>query len=173
MANYLETNYLRDEYGEEQYPQKLCNYIVDEIILKDGDLSGKKILDIGSGRGSHLVGFDRRGLHAFGLDKRKECIEALDSFDIRECDLETESIPFEDNYFDYIYSKSVIEHVYNSDNFLSETLRILKPGGKAIIMCPDWGSQYKTFWDDYTHVRPWTRKSLQNALRINYKYFPK
>ena len=31
-------------------------------------------------------------------------------------------------------------------------------------MCPDWGSQYKVFWDDYTHVKAWTRKGLQDAL---------
>ncbi len=33
-------------------------------------------------------------------------------------------------------------------------------------MTPDWDSQHSTFYDDYTHVKPWTRKGLQNALRM-------
>ena len=43
---------------------------------------------------------------------------------------------------------------------------MLKIGGIAIIMTPDWGSCYKDFWNDHTHVKPWTRKSLQNVMRI-------
>ena len=69
--------------------------------------------------------------------------------------------------FDFVYSKSVIEHVRNVDNFLSQALRVLKPGGMAIIMTPDWRSQALYFWDDYTHVTALTRKSLQNAMLIN------
>lgn len=36
-------------------------------------------------------------------------------------------------FFDVIHSNQVIEHLYNSDNFLSEIYRILKPDGCAII----------------------------------------
>jgi len=34
-------------------------------------------------------------------------------------------------------------------------------------MTPDWRSQFKIFYNDYTHVRPFTRKGLQNALIIH------
>ena len=124
------------------------------------------ILDVGSGKGNHLVGFSRRGLKTFGLDKRKECLEALNYFDIRECDLECESFPFSSLSLDVVFSKSVIEHIGNTDNFLSEIFRVLRPGGLAILLTPDWRTQAHIFWDDYTHVKPWTRKGLQNALNI-------
>ena len=45
-----------------------------------------------------------------------------------------------------------------------EAKRVLKPGGLAVLMCPDWGTQYKIFWDDYTHVKAWTRKGLQDSM---------
>ena len=167
MGTYLETMYFRDEYSEDKYPQKLCNYIIDKYFTSNGSLEGKKVLDIGSGKGNHLVGFSRRGLKAYGLDKRKECIDILKDFDIKECNIEKEPFPFKDNFFDFIYSKSVLEHVVNADNFLSESLRVLKPGGTAVMMTPDWTSQHKYFWDDYTHVKAFTRKSLQNAMMIN------
>jgi len=168
MSNYLETHYFRDEYSETAYPQRLCDFIVSRHIQPHFRcVEQKTILDVGSGKGNHLVGFARRGLVAMGLDKRKECLKALESFDIRECDLEHDPFPFDTGTLDVVFSKSVIEHVANADNFLKETYRILKPGGLAILMTPDWKTQAHIFWDDYTHVKPWTRKGLQNAMKIH------
>jgi 2-polyprenyl-3-methyl-5-hydroxy-6-metoxy-1,4-benzoquinol methylase len=167
MPDYLQTIYFRDEYDEKAYPQLLCNHISKNYYKRTGSIVGKRLLDIGSGKGNHLVGFHRLGYEVYGLDKREECINILRDFDIRECNIEKDSFPFEDHFFDYIFSKSVLEHVVNTDNLLSEALRILKAGGVAVFMTPDWKSQYKFFWDDYTHVKAFTRKGLQDALVLN------
>jgi len=168
MASYLETHYTRDEFSETDYPQLLCDHIVNRYIkLHFDDVDKKTVLDVGCGKGNHLVGFARRGFVAFGIDKVQDSNEALDQFDIRECDLEKDSFPYETDSLDIVFSKSVIEHVENADNFLYEVKRVLKSGGLAILMCPDWGTQSHMYWDDYTHVKPWTRKGLQNALKIH------
>ena len=170
MGKYLETVYFTEEYGENDYPQKLCNYIYSRIYRKyvTKNRSQKlRLLDIGSGKGNHLVGFSRCGIEAYGLDTRDECIDILKTFDIRKCNIEKDRFPFEDNFFDFAFSKSVLEHVMNTDNFLRETLRVLKPGGIAILLTPDWRSEVKFFWDEYTHVKPFTRRGLQSALKIN------
>ncbi|MFH1616597.1 MAG: methyltransferase domain-containing protein [Planctomycetota bacterium] len=126
-----------------------------------------RLLDVGSGKGNHLVAFKRCNYEVAGLDKRSECVEILKDFTIKECDIEHEGFPYEGNYFDWVFSKSVLEHVTNTDNMIREILRVLRPGGRAVLMTPAWESQYKFFWDDYTHVKAFTRKSLQNALKIN------
>lgn len=170
MGSYLETIYFADEYSEDAYPQKLCNHISENYFSASAGkqaVHGGKLLDVGSGKGNHLVGFSRCGYEVYGLDKRKECVEILEDFTIKECDIEKDPFPYEDNTFDWVFSKSVLEHVWNTDNFLYETLRVLKPGGRAVLMTPAWESQYKLFWDDYTHVKAFTRKSLQNAMKIN------
>lgn len=170
MSSYLKTIYFTDEYSEKMYPQKLCNYISANYfggLPVPHQANRGKLLDIGSGKGNHLVGFHRCGYEVYGLDKRKECVEVLRDFTIKECDIETESFPYEDNTFDWVFSKSVLEHVWNADNFICQTLRVLKPGARAVLMTPAWESVYKLFWDDYTHVKAFTRKSLQNAMRIN------
>lgn len=161
MSNYLETIYFRNEIGEQDHPQKLCNYLIKNYKLQEGSL-----LDVGSGKGNHLLGFNRCGLDVWGLDCKPECVEALENFDIRYCDIEKDSFPFEDNSFDIVFSKSVIEHVSNADHLFEEIYRVLKKSGIAIIMTPDWNTQCHYFWDDYTHVKAWTRKSLQNIMRI-------
>jgi len=165
MPNYLEINYAEDEYGPQEYPQQLCNYLTDRFFMT-GESGGKLLLDIGSGKGNALVGFARNGFEVKGVDKRNECITILPDLDIRECDLEEDNLPFEDESFDYVYSKSVIEHVYNTQHFVKETHRVLKPGGVTVQLTPDWATDYKIFWDDPTHVKPFTRKGLQNAFKL-------
>ncbi len=99
MPSYLETMYFADEYAPDKYPQQLCNYLTKRYFVKEGT---KTLLDIGSGKGNHLVAFSRNGFMVKGLDIRKECLEILSEFDIRECDLEKDAFPFEDNYFDFV-----------------------------------------------------------------------
>ena len=55
-----------------------------------------------------------------------------------------------------------MEHLENPSVFLREALRVLKPGGLLISLVPDWESQYMKFYDDYTHVSPFTEISLTN-----------
>ena len=135
MPSYLETNYFRKEYGKKDYPQKLCSYIYKKIF-KPYIIKNKKkckLLDIGSGKGNHLVGFSRCSLQAYGIDKRKECVKILKNFTIKYCDLEKDKIPHKNNFFDFVFSKSVIEHVSNTENFLKESYRVLKPGGRLFV----------------------------------------
>jgi SAM-dependent methyltransferase len=60
--------------------------------------------------------------------------------------------PFESNTFDLIYCSSLIEHVANPDNLLSESWRVLKPGGNLYLSFPPFfslalvgGHQFKPF----------------------------
>jgi len=163
MSNYLKTLYFRKEKGENDYPQKLCDHLIERYIGPSN--YKRRLLDVGSGKGNHLEGFARRGFLVRGLDNKSECVNAS-CYKVSLCDIERESFPFRDNEFDVVFSKSVLEHVFNADNFLLEVHRVLKIGGIAVMMTPDWNTQHEIFWDDYTHVKAWTRKSLQNAMRI-------
>ena len=158
MNLYLKTLYSKNEKGENNYPQMLCKYVYDNCFIG----IGKKLLDIGFGKGNHLIGFSRLGLDVSGIDNYNSVLK-----NTKSCDLEKEQIPFENDYFDIIFSKSVLEHIVNTENVLKESLRVLKPNGLAIFLVPDFKSQDKDFWDDYTHIHPFTKKSLRNALLIN------
>jgi len=47
---------------------------------------------------------------------------------------DAETLPFEDNVFDLVYSNGVIHHTPNTRSVVSEMYRVLKPGGRAIVM---------------------------------------
>ena len=158
MSDYRDVIYGKDDNND--YPSKLC----DHIVMKYFNAGGGMLLDVGCSGGTHMRYFARHGMTCKGVDLRDENVKG---FEIKGCNIETEKIPFKDNPFDYVFSKSLAEHVINTDNFFSNVLRVLKTGGIFVCMTPDWKSQASHFWDDYTHVHPFTRKSLRNALTIN------
>jgi ubiquinone/menaquinone biosynthesis C-methylase UbiE len=45
-------------------------------------------------------------------------------------------IPFEDEYFDAVFSTEVFEHIFNLEEILKEINRVMKVSGKILITCP-------------------------------------
>ena len=163
----MKPGYLSVVYGDgshpyTEYPVQLCNYLFQLFELSQG----MKMLEPGCGRGEFLSNFQSLGLDVYGIDVSPEAKEYSNNFPIDICDIENSKIPFEDNYFDVIYSKSFIEHLYHPENYLVEAMRVLKPGGKLITLVPDWESNYKIYFDDFTHRTPFSKNSLTDAYKI-------
>jgi len=127
------------------YVRLLCWYLFKRYHLRPIKL----LLDIGAGTGDYYKTFNDLGLNAYP------------SF----WDLEGHWTPQAEVY-DYVFCKSVLEHISNTQHFLSETKRILNEGGLAIFLVPDWNSQWKSFYDDSTHIKPFTKKGLTQALTL-------
>ena len=53
----------------------------------------------------------------------------------------SQSLPFEDNYFNYIYASQVLEHVFNYEDLMIELHRVLELKGKLYIGVPMWPSR--------------------------------
>ena len=52
-------------------------------------------------------------------------------------------------------------------NFSLKNVReVLKPNGILINYTPDWESQYLNFYDDITHLKPFTKITLENCYRM-------
>ena len=87
-------------------------------------------------------------------------------FDITDLDLERDKLPVADNSVDIAVSLAVIEHIQNPEIFLSEIYRVLKPGGLIYLSTPNWQMDTKNFYNDPTHVKPYTPNSLERTLRM-------
>ena len=99
-----------------------------------------------------------------------------------------ESLPFPEDSFDLILSNEVIEHVQDDQLTIREMVRVLKPGGRIILFCPNrwypfethgiyWRKEYHfgnkflvnylpTPWRNKLapHVRVYTRKGLNQLF---------
>ena len=108
-----------------------------------------------------------QNLNVFAIDKEIDIEGYVGPKNIKAVDIENSNLPFEDNSFDYVFSKSVIEHLYHPEKLFSEIYRVLKPGGTVITMCPAWEYNYKIFYEDFTHRTPFMRISLEDFLLIS------
>ncbi|MBI4284060.1 MAG: class I SAM-dependent methyltransferase [Chloroflexi bacterium] len=160
--DYVSVVYDERRTPKTDYPLKLASYLVNRFALKKGD----KLLEVGCGRGDFLEAFQRLGIDCYGLDQAVSAVENLGHLQVKKADVSIEPFPFEGNAFDVVYHKSLIEHLYSPEHLMRETYRILRPGGRAIILTPDWVSQMKVFYEDFTHCRPYDVTSLRDALQI-------
>jgi len=145
------------------YPEKLARYIFRRFNLMPGD----QFLDVGCGRGEFLSGFMQCGVTGFGVDQSRAAESYCPNATLVISDIENDGIPYESNFFDVVYSKSVIEHFYYPERMVKEIFRVLKPGGKVITLCPDWEFNYRIYFEDYTHRTPFMQSSLRDILLIH------
>lgn len=160
----MQNSYLSVVYNETRtpitgYPDQLVGYLMKRFGLKPGE----HILELGCGRGDFISAFKRAGLHCSGVDLEQHNISGVET---KKCDLSKDPLPFEDESFDIVYHKSVIEHLYQPNHIMNETCRVLKKGGKLIFLTPDWERQLKIFYEDITHCRPYNVTSIRDTLSM-------
>jgi len=100
----------------------------------------KSVLEIGGGMGTDLAQFARGGATVTDLDLSAGHLElAKENFRLRGLNgsfvlHDAESLPFPDDSFDVVYSNGVLHHTPNARAVVHEIRRVLKPGGRAIVM---------------------------------------
>ena len=57
-------------------------------------------------------------------------------------------------------------HFYQPEYLFIEMSRVLKENGFLITLTPDWEDNFKMFYDDFTHKRPFTITSLKNIHKV-------
>jgi SAM-dependent methyltransferase len=107
------------------------------MVREHVDLEGKRILDIGCGVGAFVRRLGEFSSEVYGTD--------IDADRVTEGAREVpnlglavgEYMPFADNTFDVILLHEVLEHVDDDRQTLREARRILAPGGRIVIFCPN------------------------------------
>lgn len=165
----MKDSYTNIHYNEQlrpysRYSHLLCEHLANKYLQAH---SGK-LLDVCCGRGEHLEIYANLGFDVYGVDK--EAIAQEKGLNVKVVDVDLENLPYEDEFFDFIIVKSAIEHIRNIYHLTDNLYRVLKPGGRIIILTCDWKTVYKIFYDDVDHKTPFTKFSLSDLLlRYNFK----
>jgi ubiquinone/menaquinone biosynthesis C-methylase UbiE len=102
--------------------------------------AGEQVLEVGGGMGTDLAQFARHGAIVTDVDLSEGHLQhAQENFRLRGLTgrfvhHDAESLPFDDNTFDLVYSNGVIHHTPNTAQAVAEIFRVLKPGGRVIAM---------------------------------------
>jgi malonyl-CoA O-methyltransferase len=144
-----------------------------EILSFLGNVTGKKVLDVGCGKGRYL----RCLLKCFpdstlyGLDLSEEML----SFCPKEVNTVIGSmldIKYPDSYFDCVLSVEAIEHAVNIEGAIKEMVRVLKPGGKIIIIDKNalkMGALQIEPWEQWFNVTKITSLLEKYGIKANHK----
>jgi len=109
-------------------------------LVPFSEAKGKKLLEIGIGNGADGAMFALNGAIYTGADLTLAALEATRRhFEVLGLTGEfkqenAEQLSFADESFDWVYSHGVLHHTPNTAVALSEVWRVLKPGGRAIVM---------------------------------------
>lgn len=136
-----------------------------------------KVLDVACGTGDMAVELLRQGCSVTGVDLSKEMMaiakRKAPQAEYRLADVER--LPFGDANFDAVTCAFGVRNFVHLEQGLSEMLRVLKPGGRMVILelaTPD-SSLIRPFYNLYTRrIIPWLGQRLAGS-REAYTYLPR
>jgi len=147
----------RDEvYSSNKQTKDHPHYPIIKSVIDKYGLESGKALEIGSGNGRFQdIVEDYTGIDVSENLKKfyhKPYIKIDDSVDY----------PFENDTFDFVFTKTVFEHIPNIDHALEEMIRVTKKGG-IIFFMPAWNC--RQWICDGLHVRPYSELVLWDKIK--------
>ena len=120
------------------------------------------VVDIGCGQGDFLTQAKELRINAEGIDDKEFWVTRCVKKGLKAKKGSIFEIPYDDNSVDGVFLQSVLEHT-DPVKSMKEISRVIKNEGIVAISCP---TPEKHFWDDPTHVRPYTIKSLSTLFEM-------
>ncbi|MEU6485437.1 class I SAM-dependent methyltransferase [Streptomyces sp. NPDC046887] len=103
-------------------------------------VDGRTVVDIGGGRGHFTAEFRRRGAHGYLFEPDAAELAAAPAGAAVRAD--GYLLPLADGAADVCFSSNVLEHVADPATFLSEMVRVTKPGGMVYLSFTNWLSPW-------------------------------
>jgi len=168
IESYGEIEYDVTKRPLTDYLRQLALYLFDRYELR-----GKKLLEIGVGRGEVLLELAKLGVECTCVDQDPSAIEML----LERCKTEglkinciladaEVAIPVLENFYDVIYTKSFLEHLRDPVAFLVNAKTALASTGFFLMLIPDWESNFTIYFDDITHKTPFTTETIRQACLL-------
>ncbi len=116
-------------------------------------LKGKVLVD-GCGVGTYLAHLVPVSGMAIGLDIELPRVQESREFTPNVFCAAGEFIPLASESLDLVFSHEVLEHVQDDRQAIGEMVRVLKPGGRIVLFCPNRGYPFEThghYWKGKYH----------------------
>jgi SAM-dependent methyltransferase len=131
---------IQDKHAERGAPSYVWRAGQDrrlEMVRQWTDTARSRILIVGCGVGAYPAHLIRENPEVYAFDiELDRAIEAHEHVPYTHV-AAAEYLPYPDESFDMVFSHEVLEHVQDDRQAIAEKARVLRPGGRAIIFCPN------------------------------------
>ena len=114
------------------------------VLDAAGERIGGQLLVDGCGVGMYLHHLSPDFAPAVGLDIEFERLKEAQTLEPNVVNGVGEHLPFATGTYDLILSHEVLEHVQDDQAAINEAVRVLKPGGRLVLFCPNRGYPFET-----------------------------
>ncbi|MFD6322931.1 class I SAM-dependent methyltransferase [Streptomyces sp. NPDC058442] len=132
--------FMREQDDPDACYALLARDAADQVEAYDGPVTGRVVVDVGGGGGHFTEEFRRRGADAFLFepDPRELAGRPPEGTVLADGYL----LPLRDGAADVTFSSNVLEHVADPQTFLSELVRVTRPGGLIYVSFTNWLSPW-------------------------------
>ena len=153
---------MRDQHSEKAALRGEPSYVwragqdrrFEMILDAAGERASGQVFVDGCGVGAYLSHLASKADFAVGLDVELERVRQAAALKLTVLCGVGEYIPLPDNTFDLILNHEVLEHVQDDGQTIREIIRVLKPGGRLALFCPNRGYPFEThgiYWRGKYH----------------------
>ena len=126
------------------------------------------VLDMACGYGEFINNIEAKSKHAIDLNPDTQGF-LTDGIAFHQTSAD-EMVSVESSSIDIVFTSNFLEHLESKracDDVFQEVGRVLRPGGKFIVMGPNIRYLAGKYWDFYDHHLPLSHASLEEGLSIN------
>ncbi|KAA3643051.1 MAG: class I SAM-dependent methyltransferase [Chloroflexi bacterium] len=117
---------------------------LEMVLAAAGERAKGSVLENGCGVGMYVEKLAEAGGQVYGLEYDYERAAEAAQLSNLISNAAGEQLPYPANSFDLMLSHEVIEHVRDDRQAVAEMLRVLKPGGRLALFCPNRGYPFET-----------------------------
>jgi 2-polyprenyl-3-methyl-5-hydroxy-6-metoxy-1,4-benzoquinol methylase len=113
------------------------SFYLDTHVMFLNAIRQGRVLDVGCGNGERLELLKQLGWNVKGLDLDRQAVNAARQKGLEADCGELKTMGYPADSFDAVIMSHVIEHVPHPGELLSECARVLKPGGRLVMLTPN------------------------------------
>ena len=143
--------------------------IEKQVFAREGE-EKPRILDVGCATGAMLEDLRNRGWQAVGVEISPSAAYAREKRGLEVYGSSLENCNFPSGSFDVILASHLLEHLNRPEIFLREAMRLLRPGGYAVLTTPNIGSFQACLFGGrwrsaiFDHLYLFSKKTLKSML---------
>lgn len=168
-----------DNYWQEKEEGKIRVDMRRLGLLAQRINAGEHVLQVDGGPGWLARLVTDRGAHVIMTDLSNVAVARARErgIDARQCEIDAGPLPFSDDEFDVVISDSQLEHRFDPEHALDEMVRVLRPGGRLLLLLPNMGHWRVRWWvlrgrfpyvpntpTDWLHLRFFTLPDVSRLL---------